>query len=196
MDKPIFMLDVDGVSNAFDAWVYEQDEWLTRVTGKPQYSGQRVAPQHLVADGAAGFGLLLDPRHKDWIAEIEAAGFDMVWGTMWQESAGRHFAPVAGYGHDWEYVPFSQFRQIQDFAMTGYGVGSFKWPGITAVLGDDLPGIWVDDDMEDWQIEWAEARTAAGVPTLFLRPDPVEGMTREHVDQVLAFAAQFASETV
>ena len=195
MNKPIFMLDVDGVSNAFDAWISTRDEWMTEKLGRP-YGGKRVAPEGYAEKFAAGYRLLVPVDMHGWIAEIEATGFDMVHATMWQDRAVSDLAPVVGWGADWDYIDFHSFQETGLWnRMTGAGVGSYKWPGITDVAGD-TPFVWVDDDMEPWQHEWAERRTAAGIPTLFIQPDPAVGMTREHTDQVLAFAAQFATSGV
>jgi hypothetical protein len=193
MKQPLFLLDIDGVANIFDGWIpSDETEPFISKSGETKYRRRHVAPAHLREAWAAGYSLLLDPRHPEWIAEIEAAGFDSVWATMWQDRAATEFAPVAGFGSSWDHLDFHSFHQVGEWRRTGAGVGSYKWPGITAVLGDDTPGIWVDDDMEPWQHAWAEARTERGIPTLFIQPETHRGMTRDHVNQVLAFARSLA----
>ena len=155
MTKPIFMLDVDGVANAFDAWINTRDEWMTGKLGRPY--GGRVAPEGYSEEYAAGYRLLVPVDMRGWIAEIEATGLDPCWATMWQDRAVSDLAPVVGWGSGWDWIDFHSFQE------TGL---------------------------------WAERRTAAGIPTLFIQPDPAVGMTREHTDQVLAFAAQFATSGV
>lgn len=190
-ERPLFLLDIDGVTNVFDGWVHEIDEFMTRVTGKTFYARQRTAPAHLRASWAAGYSLLLNPMHPAWIAEIEAAGFDTCWATMWQGSAATDFGPVAGFGTGWDHIDFHAFHQDdawRNAGRTGLGVGGYKAPGIEAVAGD-TPTIWVDDDLQPANYAWADRRNAAGIPTLLLQPDPAVGMTRAHIDAALEFAA-------
>ena len=195
MTKPLFLLDIDGVTNIFGGWVREVDEFMTRVTGKTQYARRATAPAHLTASHAAGYELLLNPQHPQWIAEVEAAGFDMVWATMWRDRAATDFAPVAGFGHDWDHIDFHAFQPLDAWrsaGMTGLGVGGYKAPGIEAVAGD-TPAVWVDDDLQSENYRWAARRNAAGIPTLLVQPDPAVGMTRAHIDAVLEFAADLTT---
>jgi hypothetical protein len=188
---PLFLLDIDGVLNLFDAWVPTGEHYWT---SKGELRFKTKAPDHLNLKRAGGYELLLHPQHTAWIAEIEAE-FDTVWATMWQDNAWM-FGRVAGFGEDWDYVDFDSFRpKIGERRMVGNGVGTYKHPGIVAVLGDK-PGVWVDDDMTPFQHEWARKRTEAGIPTLFIQPDPEFGMTREHVDQILAFAKDVAAVSI
>ena len=189
--RPLFLLDIDGVTNAFDGWVFAEDEWMTRTFDKPYK--RRVAPEGYRADNANGYNLLIPEGLPEWIAEIEDTGLDPVWATMWQKTATTHFAPAAGFGHDWDYIDFHSFHQSgawRSAGMTGLGVGGYKAPGIESVAGD-TPAIWIDDDLQPANYDWADRRNAAGIPTLLIQPDPRVGITREHVDQVLEFARQF-----
>ena len=113
---------------------------------------------------------------------------------MWQSGAYL-FGQKAGFGVDWDYIDFDSYRpQYGGKRMTGNGVGTYKHPGIVDILGD-RPGVWVDDDMTPYQKEWAQKRTEAGIPTLFIQPDPEFGMTREHVDQILDFARALQTDS-
>jgi hypothetical protein len=181
---PLFLLDIDGVVNLFDAWIPTGRVWWDT---KGRMRQDRVAPAHLREAVAASYRLLLNPSHPEWIAEIVDAGYDPVWATMWQDRAWL-FGEQAGFGVDWDYIDFDSFRpQFGEQRMTGNGVGTYKHPGIVHVFGD-RPGVWVDDDMTPFQHEWARKRTEAGIPTLFIQPDPEFGITREHIDQILEFA--------
>ena len=193
-DKPLFLLDVDGVGNAFDGWLSVEDSWMTAQTGKVWK--RTVAPEGYRAEYANGYRLLIPVGMRAWIAEIEAAGFDCVHATMWQENAITHFAPVAGWGADWDWIDFHSYHQDgawRNAGMTGLGVGGYKAPGIEDVAGD-TPAVWVDDDLQPANYAWAERRNAAGIPTLLVQPDPRVGMTREHVDRILEFARLVAGE--
>lgn len=165
--RPLLLMDIDGVLNAFDHPHPDDD---------PAY---RI-------DHADGYRLVLRRSHPAEVGELQAP-YQVVWATMWQQRAAV-FGTRAGLGTDWPYVDFDARQAATTSARTGYEVGSYKWPGILEALGPDRPGAWVDDDMHDSQLAWARERTAAGVPTLFLRPDPAVGLTRRHVDRLLAFA--------
>lgn len=190
-NKPLFLLDIDGVLNLFDAWVPSGPAYWT-VNGIRKQP--RVAPDHLRQARVQGYDLLLHPEHPEWVAEIEQH-FEPVFATMWQSGAYL-FGQKAGFGVDWDYIDFDSYRpQYGGKRMTGNGVGTYKHPGIVDILGD-RPGVWVDDDMTPYQKEWAQKRTEAGIPTLFIQPDPEFGMTREHVDQILDFARALQTDSL
>lgn len=186
--SPLFLLDIDGVVNAFGAWVPSGKVWWDT---KGRMRQNTVAPAHLREEFALGYKLLLNPEHPAWIAEIEAR-FDTVWATMWQDRA-HVFGQIAGFGEGWDYIDFDGMNAGGIKQMTGGGVGNHKDKGIRAVLGD-RPGIWVDDDMTPQQIRWSQQRTRAGIPTLFIQPDPKQGMTRRHFDLIMAFADAHADD--
>ena len=127
-----------------------------------------------------------------------AEDFEIVWATMWQSSAWM-FGEKAGFGEDWDYIDFDSYRTDYLYGepqqRIGNGVGNYKHPGIVDILAD-RPGIWVDDDMTPAQVEWAQMRTEAGIPTLFIQPDPEFGMTWEHVEQIVEFLADVNADTM
>jgi hypothetical protein len=188
---PLFLLDIDGVLNLFDAWEQTGPTWWDT---KGRMRRNTKAPAHLREARSGGYSLLLHPDHPDMIAEIEGA-FETVWATMWQSSA-HLFGTIAGFGVDWGYIDFDSFHEGTEFGrMTGGGVGSYKDKGIKAILGSQ-PGVWVDDDMTPAQHAWAQRRTEDGIPTLFIQPDPEFGMTREHFERIMAFANEVADARI
>lgn len=166
---PLILVDIDGVLNAFAS------------RGRREHERTTVAGRYRV---------VLDTRHPGWF-DVLADHAELWWATMWQAQAGPVFGVVAGLGHDWPYLDFdgayepggSPFIQ-----RTGEGVGGYKWPRILEMGATNRPLVWIDDDMDDAHLEWAAARDASGVPTLFVRPDPAEGFTFEHFLRVLAFS--------
>lgn len=181
--RPLLLVDIDGVLNIFDGW--RQASWTD---GRGRARRGLVAPDHLRESEAAGYRLLLNPEHPEMFAMLERV-FEVHWATMWTDRAWM-FGEAAGFGRDWPFIEFDDFRissTLRRFRI-GAGVGDYKHPGIVAALGD-RPGIWVDDDMSDRQLEWARERDVAGIPTLFIRPDPARGFTREDFERVLSFAS-------
>lgn len=181
--KPLLLVDVDGVTNLFEGWVPVGEAWYDTRGRRHQ---RQAAPSHLKAARAAGYDLLLNPEHPEWFAKLEPL-FDTVHATMWQEHV-YEFTAVAGYGHDWSYIPFDDYH-VPDATRSriGNGVTAYKWPGLLDVIGDD-PVAYVDDDLTPAQHQWARQRDAAGFPTLFIQPDPATGLTWEHVNELMAFA--------
>jgi hypothetical protein len=181
-NKPILMLDIDGVLNLFDAWEKDGYDFSGR-----QPKVKYLAPKHLSTKVALGYKLLLHPEHPEMLRQLEER-FDIVWATMWQGNS-YDFADVAGFGHKWDYIDFDSFYTADERLnhMRGKGVGPYKQPGIEFIAGDE-PAVWVDDDMTRAQHEWARQRDAAGFPTLFIQPDPEFGLTWEHVNELLSFA--------
>lgn len=191
--KPLFLLDIDGVLNLFDARIPTGKHWFDT---KGRMHAETRVPDHLREAIVHGYSLVLHPEHPDMISEIEEL-FEPVWATMWQELAWMAGLEM-GFGVDWDYIDFDSFYTAEQHAerrRTGVGVGPYKQPGIEAILGD-RPGVWVDDDMTPAQILWAQRRTEAGIPTLFIQPDPEFGMTWEHVDEILTFAEDLKLGTV
>jgi hypothetical protein len=175
----MLLLDVDGVLNAFDAWeLIDPDQPLRR--------GNVRAPQGWRHADADGYQLLLHPDHPEWVAQL-ATQFDMVWATMWQERAPVALAPVVGFGADWPWIDFAAHHDHVTAQRTGIGIGSYKFPGVVATVGD-RPMVWIDDDLEPAIYEWAAERDESGIPTLLVQPFPDEGWTRAELDAVLAFA--------
>lgn len=181
--KPLMLLDIDGVLNIYRAWIpmgtYTDDEGRQRTRYR--------APASLVRGKALQYDLLLHPEHPRWIAELEER-FDVRWGSMWQDKAW-HFGEAAGYGVGWDWVDFDALYEFTGkfSQMRGAGVGPYKDSGIRKTLGD-RPGVWVDDDMTPSQKAWAADRDAAGIPTLFIQPNPKHGLTAVHMDRIRAFA--------
>lgn len=178
-ERPLLLLDVDGVLNAFGAW-------QRRDPSQALAPGNLVVPDGFRAARADGFHLLLRPEHADWVEELQRR-FDLVWATMWQERAPRGLAAVVGFGADWPWIPFDDHQSFTTTQRTGFGIGSYKFPGVVATVGD-RPAVWIDDDLEPAIYDWAAERDSSGTPTLLVQPDPAEGWTQAEYEAVLAFA--------
>lgn len=174
--RPLLLMDVDGVLNAFGAW----DRLLAGLDPTGDEDGPTLRPAR-----ADGYHLLINRDHARWLARLESL-FEIVWATMWQERAPAAFAPHLGIGDTWPWIDFSHYATSDVKGRTGAGVAGYKFPGVLATVGE-RPAVWVDDDLDPFHHEWAEARTAAGIPTLVVQPFPDTGWTRAEFEQVLAF---------
>lgn len=169
-------MDIDGVLSAFNAPVYRT------ANGHAPYH-----PYHRIAV-VNGYSLILDTRHPEWIAEMSALA-DMKFASMWQADAVTAFAPVVGFGHTWPFIPFDDLADELHFTRRriGNGVVHYKWAGI---LAEDVSGraiVYVDDDMAPEHHRWAHKRHNSGSPTLFIQPDPAEGLTEAHYERIMDF---------
>lgn len=173
---PLLFLDVDGVLNAFGAW---PDIDRDPRTGLPGYS-----PRFRVAS-ADGYMLVLNEDHRKWLAELEGL-FEIVWTTMWRDRAPARFAQELGIGTTWPWLDFERHATHTISFRTGAGVGGYKFPGVVATAGD-RPAVWIDDDLDAAHFDWAQERSAQGIPTLLVQPNPAEGWTRQQYEEVLAF---------
>jgi hypothetical protein len=51
----------------------------------------------------------------------------------------------------------------------------------------DRPAAWIDDSLDERCTTWADGRSA---PTLLIETDPAAGITDQHVEQLLGWAAR------
>jgi hypothetical protein len=174
--RPILGVDVDGVLNLLedrhDPRAVRAELWTTP-TGWlipiPVGTGERLA------------------RLSD--------AFEMVWATAWGTNAYPALKDILALERPWpvidlwsEYVPdvaetwklpaVERWLEEQD-ASDGW----YPWPG--------APFAWLDDDLEDDAMAWADER-ALWTPTLLIRVDPATGLTDEHVERLVAWAAGLA----
>jgi hypothetical protein len=182
--RPLLLLDIDGVLNAFEAWGL--------VHGPLPRDGHQVPP----SDGyrlthANGWNLLIPADARRWVARLEAH-FDVVWSTMWESDAVEHFAPVAGFGHTWSWIDFTAHEEEQLEQRSGNEVGHHKHAGIVATAGD-RPVVVVDDDLAPLTRLWASFREDEGIPTMTVKPDPAVGLTAADVDAMIRFAGRVAA---
>lgn len=123
-------------------------------------------------DEAADAEATLHPEAAAWIAEL-AGAFELAWATTWHELANRLIARRAGLAP----LPAVPLR-------LDHGAPTPKLPSVIAFVGD-RPCAWVDDDLHEDADTWAAGRE---VPTLLVHVASAEGMTRQHVDRLLAWA--------
>jgi hypothetical protein len=128
-----------------------------------------------------GFPLWLTPQHGQWLTELGEV-FRVVWATAWQHDANTHIAPRIGLAKPLPVIEFGPRRRSSAW--------HWKLPDVSRVVGDERPFAWLDDEFGPADLAWAAERTAEGAPTLLLACDPLVGMTRQHVEEALAWAAE------
>ena len=109
--------------------------------------------------------------HGDWLREL-AEQFALVWATSWGGNANLHLSPRFGL----PVLPTITFPQAPFDPPA-------KVPAIDLFVGDSAVA-WVDDLVTVEARRWAKERTA---PTLLVEVDHALGLTREAVEELLAW---------
>ena len=93
-----------------------------------------------------------------------AERFELVWATGWEERANEHLP----------YLLRLPFRDLPSLTFAGRAVfGSAHWK-VDAIdeYAEDRPAAWIDDNLDEDCIAWAEGRAA---PTLLVETKPGAG---------------------
>ncbi len=102
---------------------------------------------------------------------------------MHELAPGRHHphrAPLLGLPT----LPYVDLPRPQ--ITTSHPPNGYLWKRdhVDAWLGDAPPVVWIDDDFTGLDHEWAAERSARGVATLLVQPDPHLGLQPEHPTDV------------
>jgi hypothetical protein len=154
---PILFVDVDGVISLF---------------GFAPGAGTLPGPLHWI-DGVAHF----IPEEIGERLRSVAEEFELVWATGWEERANEHLPFLLK-------LPFRDLPSLTFDGRAVFGTAHWKLDAIDEYAGD-RPAAWIDDNIDETCVAWAEARKA---PTLIVETESSEGMTDEHVAQLLAWA--------
>ena len=155
--RPILFLDVDGVISLF---------------GFSPGDGQLPGPLHWI-DGVAH----CIPDEVGARLVTLAERFELVWATGWEERANEHLPLILK-------LPFRHLPCLRFDGRAVFGSAHWKVDAIDE-YARDRPAAWVDDNMDETCIAWAEDRDAA---TLIVETSPSVGLTDEHVSQLLRWA--------
>lgn len=173
MPKPLLLLDVDGPLNPFAA----------KPTQRPEgYETHRPTP----VGWSKPLRLWLNPAHAPMLLAVTDV-VELVWATTWGEHdqantvigplIGLPRLPVIDVGQHTYLAPRDRIWKRD--AVEGYAEGRAL--------------AWFDDDfVRPGDFEWAEKRTAAGIPTLLVPINPAVGIVQADVDRVAAWAREVA----
>ena len=106
-----------------------------------------------------------------------AERFDLVWATGWEERANEHLPFILK-------LPFRDLPCLVFDGRAVFGSAHWKVDAIDEYAGD-RPAAWIDDNIDETCLAWARERAA---PTLIVETAPSEGLTDEHVAQLLRWA--------
>jgi HAD domain in Swiss Army Knife RNA repair proteins len=110
-----------------------------------------------------------------------AESYELVWATGWEERANEHLPFILG-------LPFRDLPYLTFDGRAVFGSAHWKLDAIDAYAAD-RPAAWIDDNIDEECRAWAQGRNA---PTLLVHTDPAIGLTADHVDELLRWAARLA----
>jgi hypothetical protein len=131
MDKPLLLVDVDGVISLFGF-----------------DPSNPPAGQFLMVDGIAHF---LSATAGEHLREL-GADFELAWCTGWEEKANEYLPHALGIPKDLPLVPFDDCDRPPS--------AHWKVAAIDGWVGPDRPVAWVDDAHDHRCHTWAQARRA------------------------------------
>jgi hypothetical protein len=110
-----------------------------------------------------------------------AEHYELVWATGWEERANEHLPHLLGMPGE---LPTLSFDEQPEWGTAHWKLGPIDR------FAADRPAAWIDDSFSDECFAWAEDRAA---PTLLVHTDPAVGITAEHVDLLVNWAAAAVS---
>ncbi|MFJ8097848.1 HAD domain-containing protein [Streptomyces griseofuscus] len=184
MRPPYLLLDVDGVLIPFP----DADG-----TSPATHDRHDVVPTGRSADDPVT--VWLSPSHGPLLMDVIRTGLvTPVWCTSWRQDATTLIGPLLGLP-SLPYVDLPR-PQITTSHPNGY---LWKRDHVDVWLGD-MPVAWVDDDFTALDHAWAAERTARGMATFLVQPDPHIGLLAEHLAEVMEWVGRLsvvpASESV
>ncbi|MFG3095573.1 HAD domain-containing protein [Streptomyces sp. NPDC048202] len=177
MRSPYLLLDVDGVLIPFP----HADGSTPAI-----HIRHDVVPTGRSTDNPVT--IWLDPAHGPMLLDVIRTGLvTPVWCTSWRQDAANLIGPLLGL----PYLPHVDLPspQITTSHPNGY---LWKRDHVDAWLGD-APAVWIDDDFTGLDYAWAAERTARGVETLLIQPDPYVGLQGHHLTGAQAWLARMRS---
>jgi hypothetical protein len=108
-----------------------------------------------------------------------ADDFELVWATGWEDRANEHLPHLLD-------LPFKSLPVLRFDGRAVFGSAHWKLDAIDEYAGE-RPAAWIDDNIDEACAAWADSRAA---PTLIVETLPAVGLTDEHVDDLLHWAAE------
>ncbi len=129
-----------------------------------------------------GFPICIPPGTKERIARLTEV-FEPVWCTTWREEAHTHFGEILELGETWDHIAFDTYKLLGIFN------DAVERKMSATIL---YPWVWIDDDA-NWELEELGLHCDRR-RTMVINPQTATGLTDQHVEEALAFAARLRGE--
>jgi hypothetical protein len=170
--RPWLFLDLDGVVSPLPTRDVEDPEEKFRI------------PAGHVSWPGALYRMHVDERLPAWATQLDTV-YDVVWATSWQSDVRKWVAEPLGLP-EWPALTWPLAGPVAH--RFGRSRVRFKAQAIHARLhAEPRPFAWADDHLSR-RVPPRPIREL-GLAHLLIRPQPLTGLTSEHVAQLLAFAA-------
>jgi hypothetical protein len=107
--------------------------------------------------------------------------YELVWATGWEEKANEYLPHLLGMPKPLPVLTFDG-RAV-------FGTAHWKLAAIDEYAGGRA-AAWIDDSLDERCREWARGRPA---PTLLVETEAATGITDEHVERLLRWAAELGA---
>jgi hypothetical protein len=164
VDKPLLMVDIDGVISLFgvhrsEAGQHERpDGSFHSIEGIPHFLSS-TATAHLLALSVV---------------------FEPIWCSGWEEKANEHLPHLLGLPATLPFLRFSRMTRSPPARSHAH----WKLEAIDDYAGP-RPLAWIDDALNPACYAWAEERSA---PTLLVETDPAVGLTEREMRLLMDWA--------
>jgi hypothetical protein len=163
MEKPLLLVDVDGVLNRYP------------LLGFPTPEGHEV--HQVTFWNGEKYKIILRPQDGPDLLSLTDM-VDLVWATGWRHEANTEIAPRIGLPQ----LPVIDYHPR--FSESWFHA---KRHAVREHIGDRAV-FWIDDDFEEEDLLWSQERARKVNPTLCLKTDPREGLTQLQIDTVREIA--------
>ena len=181
-EKPLLMVDIDGVISLFG--FAGQPPWVERQSAQSADQGSQELAHEIAFHTVEGIPHCLSRTAAAHLLEL-AANFELVWASGWEERAEEHLPSLLGLPAG---LPFLRFERMTGPPPTRE-IGStnnahWKLAAIESYAGT-RPLAWIDDSFNEACHEWARTRPA---PTLLVQTSPERGLTSTEASQLTDWA--------